>query len=666
MEIAYVLVLLGVLLLCCQLVLCRLPRFCRCSSHWLFLRAVEVASYLPNFLGSVALTAMPKEHSAALWMLYLIALNNSMVAYDPEDAILYLPTFWNIGFFIFRALSAAIHAGLGAAAYFCVAAMTCASAACAVIVTQQRSASMLYSEEIAQHMWEQKHVRQGAADWDASTLKGYRYKVELEAERTLDEIFAQGDDLKDLCLSFALFQLLFCTYRGIQCYDWEEAGHPKTRSLVLEGLLQQQGDDDDGYARGFRVVQVELGFLYDHIHGGYVLSRSRASRYIYISLKFAMAAFMYVAGTVIYTRSVHDSYGFMAPLLLHGVFDLLQIIFYCGSDRQMVSYRSNPNAWHHICLRRFMQLARYAKRLDRWNLYWQDLLGQYSLLLAANNPAAPATTGCCSLSFFNWKTTTSLFSHSEQESAPETLPPCLKVSIARTLKSLTEPGDSMSLPPSLQEVQNFPGVEGKDKIETILKWHIATCYCEMYLENHDDDQLDVGSERYQVAKLLSRYCAYLVAFRPELLPCTDSTTTRRTFKRVLDDTASRVRDDNGRPLSLGDTLQLLDDLMSDNTVSALLRHGLHLGQQLICDIQDRQQLWANLARIWVKLILWVAPQPSQDATCAKNHAKYLAQGGEFVTHLWAMLSHAGILEQSSWPSCISGGQVTPWVYPINN
>uniref|UniRef100_A0A2N9F3X4 DUF4220 domain-containing protein n=1 Tax=Fagus sylvatica TaxID=28930 RepID=A0A2N9F3X4_FAGSY len=36
--------------------------------------------------------------------------------------------------------------------------------------------------------------------------------------------------------------------------------------------------------------------------------------------------------------------------------------------------------------------------------------------------------------------------------------------------------------------------------------------------------------------------------------------------------------------------------------------------------------------------------PSDDSTV---HAEYLAKGGEFVTHLWALLSHAGILKRDS-------------------
>ena len=42
------------------------------------------------------------------------------------------------------------------------------------------------------------------------------------------------------------------------------------------------------------------------------------------------------------------------------------------------------------------------------------------------------------------------------------------------------------------------------------------------------------------------------------------------------------------------------------------------------------------------MMLFVAP--SDDTTV---HAEHLTKGGEFVTHLWALLSHAGILNRDS-------------------
>jgi hypothetical protein len=50
-------------------------------------------------------------------------------------------------------------------------------------------------------------------------------------------------------------------------------------------------------------------------------------------------------------------------------------------------------------------------------------------------------------------------------------------------------------------------------IHSILLWHVATCFCELSeVLRTSNNQNDV------VATSLSRYCAYLVAFAPTLLP----------------------------------------------------------------------------------------------------------------------------------------------------
>jgi hypothetical protein len=49
-----------------------------------------------------------------------------------------------------------------------------------------------------------------------------------------------------------------------------------------------------------------------------------------------------------------------------------------------------------------------------------------------------------------------------------------------------------------------------------------------------------------------------------------------------------------------------------------------------------------LADLWAELVLFLAPSSNADI-----HAEKLAAGGEFMTHLWTLLIHAGILERPS-------------------
>lgn len=97
-------------------------------------------------------------------------------------------------------------------------------------------------------------------------LPNYRNKlvgdivtIDMIWEKCNDRLFDSNGDsqLKDVCLSFALFQLLKPRFFGMNCY---EADLPETRDFVFKGLLSENGND---YARAFRIIEVELGFLHD-------------------------------------------------------------------------------------------------------------------------------------------------------------------------------------------------------------------------------------------------------------------------------------------------------------------------------------------------------------------------------------------------------------------
>ncbi|CAL4903761.1 unnamed protein product [Urochloa decumbens] len=659
MELAYILVLLGVIFLYFQLIL---GRICRWSRNWLVRKGAEASYNLSNMVGTVALGFMPKEHSAAVWILYLTVLNNSMAAYDQENELLYMWTAANIFLFALRAVVAVGRTGLSGAAmylaYDSVVALVLASACCKVGIARA-SASKRYSEEIKRYMERLQAKWSPSQYYNASTLDGYRYAVILEPLTTVEQIYAPDSPLevrrlergKGLWLSFALFRLLLRRYHGLPC---DEADLPETRDLVLEGLLgphQKAGDEE--YRFGFGVAEAELGFLHDHIHGGYVLW-SREHRVCYRILVALKAILMYVASLALYClvassgpqdRGAHaPDDRFMALLFLHFVLDLLQIIFYYRSDRWMVSYMCQRRTQGpQNCFRRMMARMHGVKLLVcwDWNVYWQDRIGQYSLLEETTR-----RTACDSIAaFLRQQACWDGHSHSPRQSAPARLPRHLRACIARVLRATNGTLDGV---PSLERAHGLPRGEvrrdkNSHKIKVILKWHIATTYCEMGLRR------DVGDPRYEVAAALSRYCAYLVAFRPDLLPCPQGH-TKATFRRVLDEVAGLL----GDHLPMEDRFDTLerrrerDGQVPEKTVT--LSDGLDLGHLLVTGIQERHQLWEILQNIWVKLVLSIAPQASLDATFAKRHVKYLAQGGEFLTQLWAMLSHAGILQQTSWPT----------------
>lgn len=681
MELAYLLVLLGVIFLYFQLIL---GRICRWSSSWFVRKGAEASYNLSNLVATVALGLMPKEHSAAVWILYLTVLNNSLAAYDRENELLHLWTGVNILLFCLRTVSTIRHAGIhgaaGPVAYALVVAVVMASAYCKIVIACA-SASKRYSEEVVKYMKRLKASRQnpGQYYYNATTLAGYRYAVTLDPLTTVHDIYLRSLDQeaggyvveqrrrKDLCLSFALFRLLFRRYHGLPC---DEADLPETCELITRGLLvpQQPAGDGDEDRRVFRVAEVELGFLHDHVHGGYVLW-SREHRVCYCIVVFLKAILMYVASPALYlylaTGGADDlrspppaaaffleASEFIALLSLHLLFDFLQAILYCRSDRWMVSYvcRSHNTQGRQNGFWRMMAFL-HKYRLACCNVYWQNRVGQYSLLgETTRRTARGAITTFLRQQTWDWYWD----SHCARQSAPARLPRSLRASIALGLRRATDNNGALTLAgvPSLGRDHGLPrGVVRCDpnthKVQVILKWHIATSYCEMKLRRDGELPQIVGVPCYEVTGTLSRYCAYLVAFRPELLPCPDGY-TKDIFRCVLDEVTGLV----GDHLPNEDRIDTLDHRRKRVNVPGLtftLSDGLDLGHLLLQRIQDRYKLWVILQNVWVKLVLSVAPQESLDATSAKHHAKYLAQGGELVTQLWAILSHAGILKQSSWP-----------------
>jgi hypothetical protein len=75
---------------------------------------------------------------------------------------------------------------------------------------------------------------------------------------------------------------------------------------------------------------------------------------------------------------------------------------------------------------------------------------------------------------------------------------------------------------------------------------------------------------------------------------------------------------------------------------ALVVQGARLARQLTEEIQDKKLQWKVLADFWAEMILYVAPC---DDDLARAHLETLTRGGEFITHLWALLTHAGVLKR---------------------
>ncbi|CAM0150432.1 unnamed protein product [Urochloa decumbens] len=179
----------------------------------------------------------------------------------------------------------------------------------------------------------------------------------------------------------------------------------------------------------------------------------------------------------------------------------------------------------------------------------------------------------------------------------------------------------------------------------ILTWHIATSVLEVRYPHLNDQEQGPSSSpipntNYKMAAThLSRYCAYLVTWCPELLP-DDEAWSRSLYEDVKEDADRVIAGCTG-----GDSLtpeakcQQLVEVLSAKTKHEVLKEGARLGKQLVdLTVEGDDAAWKLLAEFWSEMILYVAPSDN-----LKGHKEAIARGGELITLLWVLLFHAGIV-----------------------
>ncbi|TVT97988.1 hypothetical protein EJB05_56703, partial [Eragrostis curvula] len=193
------------------------------------------------------------------------------------------------------------------------------------------------------------------SDCSPKSMNDYNYLVRYAYRNgdvtTIDQIWAcfqDSDDkklLKDVCLSFALFQLLTRRYFGWIC---AEAGCRKTQDFVFKVLLPHPDDD---YKRAFIIVETELGLCYDFHFTKYGQMYATGLRlppwiiwFVFFLTKqmliFSIGVYALKNSLILETKSpiieVHSTKAdytiALAFLYMILMVNLLQIAFYLASD----------------------------------------------------------------------------------------------------------------------------------------------------------------------------------------------------------------------------------------------------------------------------------------------------------------------------------------------
>ncbi|KAI4364914.1 hypothetical protein MLD38_020945 [Melastoma candidum] len=490
------------------------------------------------------------------------------------------------------------------------------------------------------------------------TMKGYRYVVGgeelLETKGitqvvTLEnvwncegELFSPdngGNLIKDLCLSFSLFKILRLRYVG---YKLPRDVNEKMVSLVRCGLLDHM--DDNYHERVFRVVEDELAFLFDSFYTKFHLiflpTRYRirkAECYIIAVLSSTGILGLYQSvfrdSTTSFWEKLYLSSA-MLCLMTFVVVELTQayLLRYTrwAKVTNICKYVKSDSGCKKRCL------EKHVKKICRLRSpqSWERKLQQYSLLdCYMYRPCKLLSNKLVSM-FIKWDR------DGQKKDHPIDLSREVKKAVLDRLKDTNDTRLENGLA-SMRRHNVTSLLEWACKLETqsevIMVWHIATSLCEAKSELHSEE----SRMKFLVAMSLSKYLAYLVSFSPRLLP-DHPYATEALFDQIIKD-AKRLF--SGYKTAQQKRDKLRDISRGSGHGGTTLERGAALGSTLLDEIGEPNLIWTILADFWVETMLYVAPSNNITA-----HVEELANGGEFVTHLWALMYHAGIKREkrSRW------------------
>ncbi|KAF7009990.1 hypothetical protein CFC21_024468 [Triticum aestivum] len=427
----------------------------------------------------------------------------------------------------------------------------------------------------------------------------------------------------------------------------------KCRDFVVKGLLS----DDNDLDRAFRVVEAELGFLFDFFY----------ARYPSIKDTLAPDLIVYAAilATSIFTLFCPDLVkhqppgGSAANIFIHSFnLDLLVtrlvIVWYILLESYQFLSLFIFSDWHKVKM-----LCRYVQN-ESWHMalaeiplkvlcyftfskYWKGSIGQYFILDNAHPHPVK--------SFLSWISLKSLDSSLMTKSI--SLPPEVRQAVLRRLKdvegNITDGRMWLYELGFVDKEIHLDCMHGHTYARYIMVWHVVTSICSYGLPALPSKE--TASEElvknYAVATKLSGYCAYLLGFKPDLVP--DNTYKSLSMVRGTQHNARKHLAECKSNKDKYYKLLELGKLNSTQHEVRFLSEGARVAVYFIDRFPNVEEQWRVLAVFWANMMLWIAPSDRAEA-----HATRMATGGEFITLIWALLTHAHVIGRLQPPGGAPG------------
>ena len=511
----------------------------------------------------------------------------------------------------------------------------------------------------------------GAATGRAVVTVGKIWKLEDDYSSESDRVFIDTDNdqrLRRLCLSFALFKLLRRRFEHHAEITEEEARDCK--NLILRGLCRCKNEEGSEEAL-FQVMNDELNFLCEYYHS--VVPVVLASPIFLLANYFLLpiAVFGLCLMTIILCGYGDVGYAFhsiqtdnfalrsglpnLTTCLLDSVVTspptfftlvdlsitcLLFIIFFYEEIWEFLVFLLSN--WFMISL-----IGNYTSK-PRWRGS-PTIGGTFRRVMWVRSKMSRGSLCFRQFSLLNLRWPVIFGVPSTLSLMVRTMPVPTKVkhSIKEYLLAHDHEYGVTNGKSALQKNHMSSlswACESRSIAEVILTWHIATTI----FQERCPPQSKEGATSCKAATTLSKYCSYLVAFHPELLPDNEEK-TERVFEDVKEELKAKL---GCAEYYLSRRRTRVDKVMETGldqpvwTEKKMVKNGATLAKALVTLANsNRGAVWKMLADVWTEIIIYVAPSSEEEHV--KGHGKVLVYGGEFVTMLWALATHTGLYRQAS-------------------
>ncbi|XP_047980473.1 uncharacterized protein LOC125222086 isoform X1 [Salvia hispanica] len=432
-----------------------------------------------------------------------------------------------------------------------------------------------------------------------------------------------------------------------EVYDLYKIFKPLSADSILSF---QDRDRSESYFRrfsweqAFRVVEIELGFLYDELYTKASVVYNRRGfvcRVITLTLTlFPSLAFIFI--------SKNRKYSTLDLTITHL---LLVVAVFLEAYGFWILIDSD---WTRQWLTRRDELSRLVRVIKRFQQpikkRWSKKMAQYNLLdLCVRDKSAVCPRSYRFLPSIRKITLLDHYVEKHQHKYFVDVSDDLMELIFTELRSYTAVSDPAAIWSrkgsfTLEKYTSLSldWMREREFHERILLWHIATDICSS--NDWGDDNRTNTDERKQTAdhsKQISEYMMYLLVVYPFMLP-------QGNGMRRFRDTRAEVRVFlEERDAAISSKVEVCKKLLEVNTEvppakvkgdrsKTVLFDACILAKALLAE----GKRWEIISKVWMEMLAHAATNCSGD-----HHVRQLRKGGELLSHVWLLMAHLGITEQ---------------------